>query len=68
MIDEWFQIIILFVVSPQCLSSSLKEHYPDSQVISQQELGIGICCTLSINVVNAIFDHRYGTAVLRTEV
>ena len=36
--------------------------------ISQQELRIPICCTLSINIVNACFDHRYSTAVLQTEV
>ena len=51
------RFIILFLVSAQCISSSLKsritEHYPDSQVISQQELRICICCTLSMNIVNA---------------
>ena len=62
--DECFQIVILFLVKVQCISSSLKnritEHYPDSQVISQQEsIPIDICCTLSINIVNARFDHRY---------
>ena len=70
--DEWFQIIILFLVSAQCISSSLKnritENYPDSQMISQQELRIHICCTLSINIVNACFDHHYSTAVLQTKV
>ena len=70
--DELSQIIILFLVSDQHISSSLKniitEHYPDSQVISQQELRIRICCTLSINIVNACFDHCYSTAVLQTEV
>ena len=40
--DELFQIVILFLVSAQYISSSLKnritEHlYPDSQVISQQD-------------------------------
>ena len=58
--DECFQTVILFLVQAQCISSSLKnritEHYPDSQVISQQELRIRICCTLSINIVNACFD------------
>ena len=54
-------------------SSSLKnritEHYPDSQVISQQERGIRIrCCTLSFNTVDACFDHRYSNAVLQTKV
>ena len=53
-------------------SSSLKtritEHYPDSQEVSQQELRGRICNTLSINIVNACFDHRYSTAVLQTEV
>ena len=61
----------LFLVSAQCVASSLKnnitEHYPDSQVIPQQELAIRICCTLCINIVNAdvnaCFDHRYSTAV-----
>ena len=48
----------------------VREHYPDSQVglISQQELRIRICCTLSINIVNACFDHRYSTAVMQTDV
>ena len=45
-----------------------KGHYPDSQVISQQERHIRICCRLIINIVNACFDHRYSTAVLQTEV
>ena len=44
------------------------ENYPDPQVDSQQELRIRICCTLSINIVNACFDHHYSTAVLQTEV
>ena len=52
--DGCFQNIIFFLVSAQYISISLKnrisEHYPDSQVISQQELRIRICCTLSINV------------------
>ena len=52
--DEWFQIIILFLVSAQCLPSSLEQritkHYPDSQVISQQELRIRIWCSLSANI------------------
>ena len=47
---ECFQIIILFLVSAQYISSSLRnrteEHYLDSQVISQQKLRIRICCTL----------------------
>ena len=62
--NECFQMDILFLVSAQYVSSSSKnritEHYPDSQVISQQEL--------SINIVNACLDHRYSTAVLQTEV
>ena len=37
-------------------------------VISQQELRIHICSTLSINIVNTCFDHRYSTAILQTEV
>ena len=53
-------------------SSSLKnritEHYPDSQVISQLERGIRICCTFSFNIVDACFDHRYSTAVRQTKV
>ena len=59
--NECFQIDILFLVSAQYVSSSSKnritEHYPDLQVISQQEL--------SIDIVNACF---YSTAVLQTEV
>ena len=73
--DESFRIIILFLVSAQCMSNSLKngitEHYPDSQVISPAagtSNTYRICCTLSINIVNACFDHRYSTAVLQTEV
>ena len=27
-----------------------------------------ICCTLSFNLIDACFDHRYSTAVLQTEV
>ena len=63
--DECFQIVILFLVWAQCISSSLKsritelQHHPDSQVISQREFRLGICCTLSINIVDACFDHRY---------
>ena len=72
--DGCFQIITLFLVSAQYISSSLKnrinllENYPDSQVDSQQELRTRICCTLSINIVNACFDHSYSTVVLQTEV
>ena len=53
------------------ISSSIKnkitEHYLDSKVISQQELRIRTCCTLSIDIVNVCFDRRYSTAVLQTE-
>ena len=70
--DDCFQIIILFLVSAQYKSSSLKnritEHYPDSQVISHQELRIRICRKLSINIIDACFGHCYSTAVLQTEV
>ena len=59
-------------VSAQCIPSLLKnritEHYSDSQVIVQQKLHIRICCTLSINIVDACFDHRYSTTVLQTNV
>ena len=34
-------------------SQKTTEPYPDSQVILQQELRIRICCTLSINIVDA---------------
>ena len=44
------------------------ENYSDSQVDSQQELRICICCTLNINIINACFDYRYSTVVLQTEV
>ena len=64
----WFRLSVY----AQCISSSLKnritEHYPDSQVILQQEVSIRICCTLSFNIVDACFDHRYSTAVLQTKV
>ena len=57
-----YRLIILFLVSAQCISSSLKniitEHYPDSQVISQQKLSIRICCTLSFNIIDACFDNQ----------
>ena len=59
----WFRLSVYPVHS-----KTVMKHYPDSQVISQQELHIRICCTLSINVVNACLDHRYSTAVLQTEV
>ena len=55
-------------VHPVHLKNKITEHYPDSQVISQQELHICMCCTLIINIVNACFDHRYSTAVPQTEV
>ena len=62
----------LFLLSDQYISSSLKnriaEHYPDSQIISQQELCVRICCILSIKNVIACFDHGYSTAVLQTDV
>ena len=70
--DACFQIIILFLVLVQYISSSLKnrftENYLDLQVDSQQELRIRICCTLSINIVNAYSDHHYSTVVLQTKV
>ena len=56
----------VYISSP--LKNRITEHYPDSQVISQQELRIRICCTLSTDIVNACFDHPYSTAVLQTEV
>ena len=59
----WFSLSV-----SNSLKNKITEHYPDSQVISQQELSIRICCTLSINIVNACFDHRYSTAVLQTEI
>ena len=40
------------------------EHYPDSQVILWQELRMCICRTISVDIVNACFDHHYSTAVL----
>ena len=39
-------------------SKTITERYPNSQLISQQELSIPICCILDINIVNACFDHR----------
>ena len=50
------------------LKNRITEHYPDLQVTSQQELRIRICCTLSINIIDACFDHRYSTAVPQIEV
>ena len=35
------------------IDTCVTEHYPDSQVISQQELRTRACYTLSINIVNA---------------
>ena len=58
--DKCFQIIILFLVSAQYISSSLKNRINLHQ--------IRICCPLSINIVNACFDHPYSTVVLQTEV
>ena len=70
--DECFQIVILFLVSSQYISNSLKhrniEHYHDQKVISQQELRVHICCTRSINNVDVCFDYRYSTAALKIEV
>ena len=43
----WFRLSVYPVHS----KNKITEHYPDSQVISQQELRIHICCTLSINIV-----------------
>ena len=64
--DKCFQIVIFIsglgsVSVSSLLTNRITEHYPDSQVISQQELRIRICCTLSINIVNACFDHGYST-------
>ena len=63
----WFRLSVYPVHSKTELHA---EHYPDSQVISQQELSIRICIcrTLSFNIVDACFDHRYSTAVLQTKV
>ena len=51
----------------QFTQNKITEHCPDSQVVSQQEPRIRICCSLSINIVNACFDHRYITAGITTE-
>ena len=56
------------VYTQSSLKNRITEHYPDSQVISQQELRIPICWTLSINIINASFDHRYSTAVLKIDI
>ena len=32
----------------------ITEHYPDSQGISQQELRVGMCCILSINIIKML--------------
>ena len=53
--DECFQMTILSLFLSSSLKNRITEHYPDSQVISQQELRIRrICCTFSINIVDVV--------------
>ena len=58
--DECFQIIMLFLVSAQYISSSLKNAINLQKIVltGKQELRLRICCTLSIDIVNTCFDHR----------
>ena len=62
--DECFEIIILFVVFSISIQFTQKQNrnpaankttepYPDSQVISEQELRVHICSTLGINIADA---------------
>ena len=63
-----FYFLFGIIVYPVHSKTELQSITADSQAISQQEPRVRICCTLSINIVNACFDHRYSTAVLQTKV
>ena len=72
--DECIQIIILFLVSTQYISSSLKNRINLKRIIrlaSRLTAGTSntyLLNTFSINIINACFDHRCSTVVLQTEV
>ena len=68
--DGCFQVIIYFWfrLSIYPVHSKTELIYRELQVYSQQELGIFICYTLSINIVNACFDHCYTTYLSATHL